>query len=101
MLLDTATTGCADPAAPTSSRAAAAGRCLFLHGWTCRGTDLPCAGRGKWDHKPRQRGVRAMYAAKLGWLGGVPQVTGWLRAALTRRGPRLGTWHPSGTRTPR
>ena len=57
------------------------GRTLaFLHGWTCRGADLPCVGRGKWDMKPRQRGIRAMYAAELGWAGGVPEVTGWLRA---------------------
>ena len=53
---------------------------VFVHGWTCRGTDRPCTGRGKWDHKPRQRGIRAMYAAELGWSGAVPQVTGWLRA---------------------
>jgi hypothetical protein len=53
---------------------------MFLHGWTCRGTTLPCVGSGKWDHKPRQRGQRALYAAELGWADGVPQVTDWLRA---------------------
>ena len=52
---------------------------VFLHGWTCRGTTDPCAGTGKWDHKPRQRGRRALYAATLGWVGGLPAVTGWLR----------------------
>jgi arabinan endo-1,5-alpha-L-arabinosidase len=41
---------------------------------------LPCSGTGKWDHKPGQRGRRALYAAELGWLDGVPQVTTWLRA---------------------
>ena len=51
---------------------------LFLHGWTCHSTDLPCAGRAKWDHRDRARGVRAMYAAVLGWSGGLPQVEGWL-----------------------
>lgn len=52
----------------------------FLHGWTCRGTARPCEGRGKWDHKTRARGKRAMYAATLRFPGGVPEVTGWLRA---------------------
>ncbi|MCY7400528.1 MAG: family 43 glycosylhydrolase [Nocardioides sp.] len=51
---------------------------LFLHGWTCHSTDLPCAGRSKWDHRDRARGVRAMYAAVLGWSAGLPQVEGWL-----------------------
>jgi arabinan endo-1,5-alpha-L-arabinosidase len=51
---------------------------LYLHGWTCHSTDLPCAGRAKWDHRDRARGVRAMYAAVLGWSGGLPPVEGWL-----------------------
>ncbi|GAA1936621.1 glycoside hydrolase family 43 protein [Nocardioides hwasunensis] len=51
---------------------------VFLHGWTCRATPLPCSGTGKWDHKPRERGRRAMYAARLRWVDGVPEVTGWL-----------------------
>ena len=51
---------------------------LYLHGWTCHSTDLPCEGRAKWDHRDRARGVRAMYAAVLGWSGGLPQVEGWL-----------------------
>lgn len=77
MLLDTTTTGglCGPGGADLVDGGATR---LFLHGWTCRGTPLPCAGRGKWDHKPRQRGIRAMYAATLDWPGGVPQVTGWL-----------------------
>lgn len=54
-------------------------RRLFLHGWTCHRTDLPCRGRAKWDHRRRARGVRALYAAELAWPGGVPEVTGWLR----------------------
>lgn len=51
---------------------------LFLHGWTCHRSDLPCRGGAKWDHRRRARGVRAMYAATLRWPGGVPQVTAWL-----------------------
>ena len=51
---------------------------LFLHGWTCHGTDLPCEGRAKWDHRKKARGVRAMYAATLSWSSGLPQVEGWL-----------------------
>ena len=51
---------------------------LYLHGWTCHSSDLPCAGSAKWDHRDRARGVRAMYAAVLGWSGGLPQVEGWL-----------------------
>jgi beta-xylosidase len=52
---------------------------LFLHAWTCRRTTLPCSGSGKWDHKPRQRAIRSMYAARLRWPAGVPEVTGWIR----------------------
>lgn len=76
MLLDTATTGLCGPGGADLVDGGATR--LFLHGWTCRGTLLPCEGRGKWDHKPRQRGIRAMYAATVSWPGGVPQVTGWL-----------------------
>ena len=76
MLLDTATTGLCGPGGADLVDGGATR--LFLHGWTCRGTALPCEGRGKWDHKPRQRGIRAMYAATLHWPGGVPEVTGWL-----------------------
>jgi hypothetical protein len=53
---------------------------LFLHGWTCHGTTRPCEGRGKWDQKRRARGLRALYAARLGWSGGLPVVTGWVRS---------------------
>ncbi|MDR7252620.1 beta-xylosidase [Nocardioides sp. BE266] len=76
MLLDTATTGLCGPGGADVVDDGATR--LFLHGWTCRGTTSPCTGQGKWDHKPRQRGIRAMYAATLEWPGGVPQVTGWL-----------------------
>jgi hypothetical protein len=51
---------------------------LFLHGWTCHGTVRPCEGRAKWDHRRRARGLRALYAARLGWEGGLPVVTGWV-----------------------
>ena len=79
MLLDAGTTGLCGPGG--ADLVEGGGRTLaFLHGWTCRGTTSPCAGSGKWDHKPRQRGRRAMYAAKLDWVAGVPQVTAWLRA---------------------
>jgi len=78
-LLDSATTGLCGPGG--ADLVEDRGRTLaFLHGWTCRGTALPCAGSGKWDHRPRQRGRRAMYAATLDWVGGLPQVSGWLRA---------------------
>jgi arabinan endo-1,5-alpha-L-arabinosidase len=51
---------------------------LFLHGWTCRGTPRPCEGRGKWDHRRKARGLRALYAARLRWEAGLPVVSGWL-----------------------
>ena len=76
MLLDTALTGLCGPGGADLVDGGATR--LFLHGWTCRGTRQPCEGRGKWDHKPRQRGIRSMYAAMLHWPGGVPEVTGWL-----------------------
>jgi beta-xylosidase len=79
MLLDAETTGLCGPGGADLVERRGARTLVFLHGWTCRGTAAPCAGRGKWDHKPRQRGRRAMYAARLGWVDGVPQVTGWLR----------------------
>ena len=52
---------------------------LFVHGWTCHRTTRPCEGRAKWDHRPRARGIRALYAARLGWVGGLPVVTDWVR----------------------
>lgn len=79
MLLDTTTTGLCGPGGADLVETRGGRTLAFLHGWTCRGTRLPCAGTGKWDHKPRQRGVRAMYAAELDWPGGLPVVTGWLR----------------------
>jgi arabinan endo-1,5-alpha-L-arabinosidase len=79
-LLDTVTTPLCGPGGADLVEGSGGRTLAFLHGWTCRGTDLPCVGRGKWDMKPRQRGIRAMYAAELGWVGGVPEVTGWLRA---------------------
>lgn len=50
---------------------------VFLHGWTCHGTDRPCRGKAKWDHRRRARGVRAMYAARLAWSSGTPTVAKW------------------------
>ncbi|WP_210438554.1 family 43 glycosylhydrolase [Nocardioides xinjiangensis] len=79
MLLDAATTGLCGPGGADLLEEPGGRTLAFLHGWTCRGTALPCVGTGKWDHKPRQRGRRSMYAARLGWADGVPQVTGWLR----------------------
>ena len=79
-LLDRDTTGVCGPGGADLVEGSGGRTLVFLHGWTCRGTDLPCVGRGKWDMKPRQRGRRAMYAAELGWVGGVPEVTRWLRA---------------------
>jgi hypothetical protein len=54
---------------------------LFLHGWTCRRRPLPCAGWArKWDRQPRRvHAVRAFYALRLSWPGGLPQVAGWIR----------------------
>jgi beta-xylosidase len=80
VFLDTTTTGLCGPGGADLVERRDGELTAFLHGWTCRGTALPCAGTGKWDHKPRQRGRRALYAAELGWLDGVPQVTRWLRA---------------------
>jgi arabinan endo-1,5-alpha-L-arabinosidase len=78
-LLDAETTGLCGPGG--LDLVELGGRTLaFLHGWTCRGTARPCEGAGHWDRKRRQRGRRAMYAARLGWAGGLPAVTRWLRA---------------------
>lgn len=79
-LLDTATTGLCGPGGADLVETPDGRTLAFLHGWTCRGTTLPCAGKGKWDHKPRQRGLRSMYAARLDWVGGLPVVAEWLRA---------------------
>ena len=79
-LLDKETTPLCGPGGADLVEVSGGRTLVFLHGWTCRGSDLPCAGRGKWDHKPGQRGMRAMYAAELGWVDGVPEVTDWLRA---------------------
>ena len=80
MLLDTTTTGLCGPGGADLVETPDGRTLAFLHGWTCRGTTLPCAGTGKWDHKPRQRGLRSMYAARLDWVGGLPVVAEWLRA---------------------
>ena len=77
-LLDTATTGMCGPGGADLVDLPDGRTLAFLHGWTCRGTSLPCAGTGKWDHKPRARGHRAMYAARLEWVGGLPVVAEWL-----------------------
>lgn len=78
MLLDTATTGLCGPGGADLVDLPDGRTLAVLHGWTCRDTSLPCAGRGKWDHKPAARGRRAMYAARLDWAGGLPVVAEWL-----------------------
>ena len=80
MLLDADSTGLCGPGGADLVEGRGGGTLVFLHGWTCRGTALPCAGGGKWDQKPRARGRRALYAARLRWAGGVPEVAGWLSA---------------------
>jgi len=80
LLLDADTTGLCGPGGADIVEGRGGRTLVFLHGWTCRRTALPCAGTGKWDQKPRSRGRRSLYAATLGWVGGVPEVTGWLRA---------------------
>jgi arabinan endo-1,5-alpha-L-arabinosidase len=77
VLLDTATTGLCGPGGADLVDVSGGATTMFLHGWTCRGTALPCAGTGKWDHKPRMRGRRAMYGARVEWVGGLPYVTEW------------------------
>ena len=79
VLLDTATTGlCGAGGADLVEVPGKPQERLYLHAWTCHSTDLPCAGSAKWDHRPRARGVRAMYAAVLGWSAGLPLVESWL-----------------------
>lgn len=78
MLLDADSTGLCGPGGADLVERPDGEVLAFLHGWTCRGTTVPCRGTGKWDHKPRQRGIRALYAARLTWVGGVPQVAGWV-----------------------
>ena len=78
MLLDSATTGLCGPGGADLVDLADGRTLAFLHGWTCRGTSLPCAGTGKWDHKPAARGRRSMYAVRLDWVDGLPVVAGWL-----------------------
>ncbi|WP_210648947.1 family 43 glycosylhydrolase [Nocardioides sp. SYSU D00065] len=80
VLVDAATTGLCGPGGLDLVEGRGGRTLAFLHGWTCHGTPLPCAGTGNWDQKLRSRGRRALYAARLGWIDGVPQVTGWLRA---------------------
>ncbi|HSU02721.1 MAG TPA: family 43 glycosylhydrolase [Nocardioides sp.] len=80
LLLDADTSGLCGPGGADLVEGRGGRTLVFLHGWTCRDTALPCAGRGKWDHKPQARGRRSLYAATLGWVDGVPEVSGWLRA---------------------
>jgi hypothetical protein len=79
-LLDNVTTPLCGPGGADLVEGRGGRTLVFLHGWTCHTRALPCAGRGKWDHKPRARGRRAMYGATLGFVDGVPEVTDWLRA---------------------
>lgn len=53
-------------------------RVLFVHGWTCHRTDLPCRGGAKWDKRRKARGQRALYGVRLRWPGGLPTLGGWL-----------------------
>lgn len=52
---------------------------LYFHGWTCHQRPVACDGKGKWDHKPRAKAVRSMYAARVRFPRGVPVIRGWLR----------------------
>lgn len=79
VLLDAATTGLCGPGGADLVEGRGGRTLTFLHGWTCHGAPLPCEGTGRWDVRPRARGVRAMYAARLAWVAGVPRVSGWLR----------------------
>jgi len=74
VLLDRATTGLCGPGG-----ADLAGSRLFLHGWVCHGKPKPCASGFDWSKRVRQRAERAMYAARLRWVEGIPTITGWLR----------------------
>lgn len=78
-LLDAGSSGLCGPGGADLVEGLGGRTLVFLHGWTCRGTALPCAGRGAWDQKRRAWGRRALYAATLGWVDGVPEVSGWLR----------------------
>lgn len=80
MLLDASTSRLCGPGGADLVEGRDGRTLVFLHGWTCRDTALPCAGTGKWDHKPRAGGRRALYAGRLRWVDGVPEVTGWVRA---------------------
>ena len=88
MLLDADSTGLCGPGGADLVEGAGGRTLLFLHGWTCRGTALPCSGKGALDQRPRARGRRALYAARLGWVGGVPEVTGWFSRTRTGPSPR-------------
>ncbi|QBX54484.1 hypothetical protein EXE58_02700 [Nocardioides seonyuensis] len=77
VLLDRRTTGLCGAGGADLVTGADGATQVFLHGWTCYGTDRPCRGAAKWDHRRRARGMRALYAARLGWLSGVPVVQKW------------------------
>ncbi|WP_165820968.1 family 43 glycosylhydrolase [Nocardioides gansuensis] len=55
-----------------------AGNRLWFHGWTCRGQALPCANGWSWERRGRLRAIRSMYAARLGWSGGLPVLRGFV-----------------------
>ncbi len=78
-LLDADSTGLCGPGGADLVEGLGGRTLVFLHGWTCRGMPLPCAGKGAWDHTPRAGGRRALYAATLGWVDGVPEVRAWLQ----------------------
>ncbi len=79
MLIDTAGSGLCGPGGADLVEGRDDRTLVFLHGWTCRDTSRPCAGTGKWDHRPRARGRRSLYAGRLRWVGGVPEVARWFR----------------------
>lgn len=51
---------------------------IFLHAWTCHGTDQPCRGRSRWTQRPRAQAIRSMYAARLAWRNGRPVMRRWI-----------------------
>lgn len=78
-LLDSAGTGLCGPGGADIAVGAGGQQRLFLHGWTCHGGAKPCRSSFDWSQRVKQRAVRSLYAARLGWRGGLPVVRGWLK----------------------
>ncbi|WP_101523148.1 family 43 glycosylhydrolase [Nocardioides houyundeii] len=74
VLLDRATTGLCGPGG-----ADVAGNRIFLHGWTCHRIVRPCSSGFDWSKRTKQRAQRAMYAARLNWVDGLPRIGRWVR----------------------